>query len=361
MRNHRLDVKLSGPMLDVPAFRHVQLRAKGRTTTFVVLDGENVLCAGLRQGVPLPYECATGTCGSCRASLVEGETLNLWPEAPGAAFLRPNRSERLLCQTALNGNCVFEIAGSPKNTCGADRPSHYTGRIVQSSLLARDIMHVRIKIDEPLSFAAGQFFLMGTELIRGQRSYSLANSENNVSELEIVIKRKAGGVLTEWFFLGDRLNEQVRIFGPVGSSVFDPANDRNLLCIVGGSGIAGAMAILYRAAKVGHLNSNSAELFFGIRTMQDAFFLDRISDLVEAFPNLRATVALSDETPNNCATGHFRCLQFRRGLVHEVARDDMRGKYNDTTAFLAGPPPMVEICNSSTVVGCEAAVAQHSL
>ena len=34
-------------------------------------QGENLLYAGLRQGLTLPYECATGTCGTCRARVQE--------------------------------------------------------------------------------------------------------------------------------------------------------------------------------------------------------------------------------------------------------------------------------------------------
>lgn len=342
LHNRNFDAELVDIALDDPASHQVQLRTKDETTIFNVLDGETVLCAGLRQGVALPYECATGTCGSCRAGLVEGVAVNLWPDAPGSTFLRPNRAERLLCQTTIDGDCVFELPRSLKKVAEADRPSHRTGRIVHSSLLARDIMHLRIQLGGTLTFAAGQFFLMGTDAVKGQRSYSLANSDNDVSELELVIKRKSGGALTEWLFTTDRVGEQVRMFGPIGSSVFDPTSDHNLLCIVGGSGLAGAMAILSRAAAMGHLESNSAELFFGVRTMQDAFFLDRISELVDDFPALRATIALSDEVPSLDHASRFQNLQFRHGLVHEVARDEMHGRYKDATAFLAGPPPMVE-------------------
>lgn len=34
---------------------------------------ETILYAGLRQGINLPFECATGTCGTCRARVVSGD------------------------------------------------------------------------------------------------------------------------------------------------------------------------------------------------------------------------------------------------------------------------------------------------
>src|SRR4029434_8791089 len=52
---------------------------------------------------------------------------------------------------------------------------------------------------------------------------------------------------------------------------------KNLLCIAGGSGIAGMMAILSRAATSGYFERHRAWVFFGVRTMRDAFFLDELS------------------------------------------------------------------------------------
>jgi ring-1,2-phenylacetyl-CoA epoxidase subunit PaaE len=50
-------VIIDGAVRTVPA-------AKGR---------ENVIAAGLRQGVELPYSCKGGVCSTCRCLLVDGE------------------------------------------------------------------------------------------------------------------------------------------------------------------------------------------------------------------------------------------------------------------------------------------------
>ena len=39
----------------------IQLNARNRGYEFEVLPGERVLYAGLRAGIELPYECASGT------------------------------------------------------------------------------------------------------------------------------------------------------------------------------------------------------------------------------------------------------------------------------------------------------------
>ena len=73
------------------------------------LPGETILAAGLRQGVALPYECATGTCGTCRARLVDGEVDEGWPQAPGRQGLKPARREFLMCQAAPRTDCRIAL------------------------------------------------------------------------------------------------------------------------------------------------------------------------------------------------------------------------------------------------------------
>ncbi|MEM6763166.1 MAG: 2Fe-2S iron-sulfur cluster binding domain-containing protein, partial [Pseudomonadota bacterium] len=51
----------------------------GEEARFSVAAGERVLHAGLMAGAGLPHECATGTCGSCRARIEDGAVERLWP------------------------------------------------------------------------------------------------------------------------------------------------------------------------------------------------------------------------------------------------------------------------------------------
>ena len=45
----------------------INVQNKNGELSFDCGENESILYAGLRQGVGLPYECATGTCGTCRA------------------------------------------------------------------------------------------------------------------------------------------------------------------------------------------------------------------------------------------------------------------------------------------------------
>jgi len=50
----------------------IQVNARNRAYQFETTEGEKILYAGLSEAIGLPYECASGTCGTCKARLVSG-------------------------------------------------------------------------------------------------------------------------------------------------------------------------------------------------------------------------------------------------------------------------------------------------
>jgi toluene monooxygenase electron transfer component len=74
--------------------------------------------------------------------------------------------------------------------------------------------------------------------------------------------------------------------------------------------------------------------------MRDAFFLKELSDMTGA--GAEVTVALSDEDVPASARSDWPALRFDKGLVHEVAKGAMTGKYQNVRAYVAGPPPAVD-------------------
>ncbi|MGI9501545.1 MAG: 2Fe-2S iron-sulfur cluster-binding protein, partial [Geminicoccaceae bacterium] len=71
--------------------------------------GEPLLHAGLRAGLRLPYECATGTCGTCRARVMTGDVDRGWEDAPGAAKLKREKGDVLMCQAVARSDCLLRI------------------------------------------------------------------------------------------------------------------------------------------------------------------------------------------------------------------------------------------------------------
>jgi toluene monooxygenase electron transfer component len=317
----------------------VQLNARNRAFHFEADGGEKILYAGLRAQAGLPYECATGTCGTCKAKLIDGRIDDAWPEAPGRKFIKPERGEFLMCQCTAQSDVSLEVASFvyPVDP-GACRVGALAGKVGAVRVLTHDVAAFDVELDTPCEFDAGQFMAVGAPGVRGMRGYSMVNFGQLARRLEFVVKKKPGGGFSEWLFSDQAAGARLELFGPLGRATFDPAMGKHILCIAGGSGIAGMMSILARAAEARYFERHKVWVFFGVRTLRDAFFLNELS----AYPQAEITVALSEEDVPEKTKQEWPGLRFERGLVHEVAKRAMAGRYQDVRAYLAGPPPAVE-------------------
>ena len=87
----------------------ITVQSKSGELAFDCGDQELILHAGLRQGINLPFECATGTCGTCRARVMAGDVDVRWKEAPGGARLKPEKGDILMCQARARSDCVLRV------------------------------------------------------------------------------------------------------------------------------------------------------------------------------------------------------------------------------------------------------------
>ncbi len=138
-------------------------------------------------------------------------------------------------------------------------------------------MAFEIELDRPIDFDAGQFMAVTMPGIPGCRGYSMVNFDRRTRRLDFVVKKKPGGGVSEWLFGADRQASRVELFGPLGKATFHPSLGKHLLCIAGGSGIAGMMAILARACQERYFAHFRGDVFFGVRTMADAFYLQELA------------------------------------------------------------------------------------
>lgn len=319
----------------------VTVQTRGGAREFESPPREKILRAALRHGVELAYDCATGTCGTCKARLVVGRTESAWPEAPGLGSCKAG--EILTCQSVALESCALEVDRLTPAEAGAPRPVSLKGTLRDPRPLADDVIAFEVELEARLPFAAGQFILLETPHIEGARAYSIADSSHGGGRLTLVTKRKTGGRFGEWLFGGGADGAPLTVFGPLGRAVFVPSVERHLLCIAGGTGIAGMLSILRRATDEGHFARFDAHLFFGVRAERDAFYLDELTTIRARHPGrITVTVALSDEEAPRSLVAAHPALDFVSGLVHEVAGDRMRGRFSDTRAYVAGPRPMVD-------------------
>jgi toluene monooxygenase electron transfer component len=305
-------------------------------------DQEPILHAGLRQGLNLPYECATGTCGTCRARLVSGDVDVRWKEAPGGARLKPEKGDILMCQTRAHTDCVLLVPSDIK-VLEKSRPASRRGVIRDIRRLTKDVAHFDLHLSEPMTFEAGQFVVLESPDLTGGRAYSMVNFDAGADRLALVLKRKPGGRFSDWLFAEGQAGMPVAVFGPLGRAVFRPEEDKHIVCIAGGSGIAGMMSILEHAVRADHFRDHKGAVFFGVRTLADTFYLEPLARYVDAsHGNLDVTVALSDEVAPTPSHADYPVLKLASGMVHEVAAKAMEGRYDNAMVYIAGPPVMVD-------------------
>jgi toluene monooxygenase electron transfer component len=318
----------------------LRVLSQGQAADVPAEPGERILLAGLRAGMALPYECATGTCGTCRARLISGEVRDLWPEAPGRKKAKPG--ELLMCQCSARDGAVLEVSSRAKAVGAAHAPAWRRGSLSNAARLTHDVAAFDVELDSPVDFEAGQFMLLAAPGIAGLRAYSMCNHEPGAARLRFVAKRKPRGAFTGWLFDANREGASLEVFGPLGRATFDPSASRDILCIAGGSGIAGMMAIVSCGLRDGYFGARPGRIVFGVRTLRDAFFLDELSAAVERAPLLKVTIALSDEAVPSSAGEAWPRLEFTHGLAHEAAKRAMAGGYANVRAYVAGPPPAVD-------------------
>jgi toluene monooxygenase electron transfer component len=329
----------------IPAAAAIELRSKTSEGRFEAGPQEQLLYAALRAGLAVPYECATGTCGTCKARRLSGVLINDWQDAPGCAYLKPEREEVLLCQTRALSPSSFEIPGSAKLAQAPPLlPRFGQARLERVDRLTTDVASIHLAVEPALDFAAGQFAVIRTPEIGGFRAYSMVTPAGHADTVEFVVKQKPGGQFTEWLFSRAAMGAPLEWFGPLGKAIFEPQEQRTILCIAGGSGIASIMSILAVGCAARHFSHFDGAVFFGVRTAADLFYLDRLSEFAEAFPEgLRITIVLSHDSPTEALRERYPALAFDTGFPHEVAARELAGHFAGRVAYVAGPPILVDV------------------
>jgi len=321
----------------------VDVRARNGTWSFECAAGEKILHAALRSGIELPYECATGTCGTCKATLVSGRHESHWGDAPGHKYVKAE-GEFLTCQSIAHEDCALEVSMIKAVEEGTPPPRALGGVLRARRRLTHDVIAFDVHLDQPIDFEAGQFALLTVPGVAGARAYSMVNFDRPAACLSFVVKQKPRGAVSGWLLGDDVEGSRLTVFAPLGHATFRPGLTRHLVMIAGGSGIAGMMSILSRASGEGHFSDRDGHVFFGVRGERDCFFLDELDALhVRHLAGLTITVALSDveEVPASLAAAHPG-LAFATGFVHAVAGERLKGCFADVRAYVAGPPPMVD-------------------
>ena len=297
---------------------------------FTVEDGESVLDAALRLGLPVPYGCKTGGCGACRARVVEGTVEHV--HDPRAL----SNSERdaglaLLCQAEARSDLTVDVQLLARD--GRHKVRSVPARVDVKERISHDVVHLVLQLPKarPFDYLPGQYVDI---LLRDgrRRSFSIASPPSADNRIEMQLRHVPGGSFVSYV-----INEMpdcavLRIQGPLGGFYLRDAPERPAIFIAGGTGFAPIRAMLMDALARGE--TRPLHLYWGARASRDLYEHELAEQWVRDYPNLHYTPVLSEPADGDGWTG-------ATGFVHEqVVRDfpDCSG----CDVYLSGPPVLVE-------------------
>lgn len=300
-----------------------------------VEEGETVLEAAFRQGIALAHGCKEGQCSSCKSRLIEGDVELL----KYSTFALPDyerEDERiLLCRTHAYSDLTIELLNYDEELLSRSIAVKQYGATVRGvEALTHDIRLLRLELDAPLRFWAGQYVDITIPGPGITRSFSMANPPLGGTSLAFIIRKYPDGAFSERLDGGLSEGDPLLVKGPYGTCFRREGHSGPMLLIGGGSGMSPLLSILADHARSG--DQRPVRFFYGARTRRDLFYLDEIASLGAQLDDFRFVPALSAPDEGS--------WDGERGFIHEVLADHLRREAPDgqIDAYTCGPPPMID-------------------
>jgi CDP-4-dehydro-6-deoxyglucose reductase len=238
--------------------------------TYDCAETDTIFQGAKYSGILLEHSCLAARCSSCKVQVVEGQTINIQDEN----VLTAQEKEQgyvLSCNVKprsdikLNNVDLGEYMLSPSRTLPA--------KIHSMELLTPSVLKVMLRIPpaQNFSFLAGQY----VNLIKGstKRSYSIANNSVEDGQVEFLIKNYPGGAMSNYFFNEAKVNDLLRMEGPLGSFFLRNSKTHKLVFLATGTGIAPVKSILEQiAAQQTRVQDKHIYVLWGGRYLEDLFW-----------------------------------------------------------------------------------------
>jgi len=249
---------------------------------YTVGEGESVLDALLRNGVKAAHSCKAGSCGSCLLRATEG----VIPDRAQTGLKDSWKAQGYFLSCVCLPQTDLTVA-----TVGAD--ARLGATITALDPLIRDVLRVRLHCDESLGFRSGQYITIMREGGLA-RSYSIASLPDE-SDLELHVRRIAGGRMSGWLHDAACVGDRVSVLGPSGECFYVPGKEDQPLLLVGtGTGLAPLYGIVRDALRHGH--KGPIHLFHGALHKAGLYLVEELRRLADSHSQLAYTPAVLNGT-----------------------------------------------------------------
>ena len=316
--------------------RSKQVTLSGTPITLEVAAGQTILSAALDQGVAFPHNCRVGGCASCKCKLISGQVRQLTDASYILSGEELSQGYILACQSVPRSEQVsVEVEELPEQNMVRE-VFRSGGEITHLERLTPDIMEVRVRLDGPIAYRAGQYAQVSVPgVIDAPRSYSFAARAEQPMTREVVfhVRKVQGGEFTGWVHEQARVGARVALRGPFGDFWLRPSGAA-ILAIAGGSGMAPIKAMLEQARAEDQ--ARDVIFLYGARTQADLYAVSQMEELARSWrARMRFVPVLSHELEGSDWEG-------LRGLVTDHIRALTGARLAEHHAYMCGPPGMID-------------------
>ncbi len=298
-------------------------------------EDQAILDACLRAGVWLPHACTHGTCGTCKVQILDGDVEH--NDASDFALMEFERNEgkMLVCVATPTSDVTLEADVEAEDGVTYHPVDDYVGAVASVEDVARGTRRILIDLDKPMQFNPGQYITVEVPGSDQTRTYSMANPPSEPDRIELQIRRTPGGLATDgWIFTTLAAGETVRLSGPYGRFFLREARPEPAILIGGGTGLAPLKSIVRHTLESGL--DQRLYLYQGAREQVDLYDVEYFRELEASHPDqFTYRPCLSQEEWDGPS-----------GMVTDIVEADFE-TCRKHTAYLCGPPPMVEAAMKS--------------
>ena len=307
-------------------------------TIIQVEEDQTILDAALRQGVWLPFACGHGTCGTCKVQVTDGfyDVGEASPSARRDIEREENKVSACCCKP--ESDMVIEADVDEDEDFLGYLVQDYQAKVIEITDLSPTIKGVRLQLDRPMQFQAGQYINIQLPNIEGTRAFSIANTPSEANLIELHIRKVQGGAATRYVHDELSVGEEMVLSGPYGQFFVRKSDQQNVIFIAGGSGLSSPQSMILDLLE--HGDTRIIYLFQGARDVAELYNREKFEQLVKEYPNFRYIPALNAPKPEDQWTGFT-------GYVHEAVANYFENKCSGHKAYLCGPPPMIDAAIST--------------
>tara|TARA_B100001093_G_C26824867_1_gene1013551 strand:+ start:1463 stop:2449 length:987 start_codon:yes stop_codon:yes gene_type:complete len=261
--------------------------------TFTCDKDSTIFEAAKKNNIVLEHSCLSSRCRTCIVKVLSGKTINV-------------EEELVLTEKDKNANFVLSCNAKPLSDIELDIEDLGDIKLFQKKItpskisliekLTDNILKIVLRLppNSNFNFNSGQY----VNIMKGKltRSYSIANCSDHNNQLEFFIKNYENGLMSEYFFKEAKINDLLRLEGPIGTFFLRDSSFKNIIFLATGTGIAPIKAILEGLDELYEQYQNkNFWVIVGARYQKDLFWEPNFKNL-----NIKYIPVLSRDEDNWC-------------------------------------------------------------